>query len=85
MRIAGKVTNTVLAVVMIALLIMVAACGGSSDDGNTSGNDLIQTVTQGNHGNGEDEVITIGTLTDLTGVSANALQYIDLALMDTVN
>ncbi len=81
MSISGRVITVLQIVAMVALLILVTACGDSNDDSTPLSNLDSELVPPDQ----EDIVITIGTLTDLTGVSANALQYIDLALMDTVN
>jgi len=68
--------NSVFVVLAVVLLIvsLFAACNGE------------ETVTPGNgtNGNGEEVVITIGNLTDQTGVAAQAIAIIDTALDDIV-
>ena len=89
MSISGKVMNSTLVFVLIALLTLVSACN-DNDDGtqNPQGKPVsTQEATQeppATPQKQEDVVITIGSLTDLTGVASNALYYIDMALDDVV-
>lgn len=76
----GKTLKT-LAVVMLLALILLVACG---DDKET----IAPTETPGPPGTStpppEEVTITIGNLTDITGVSANAQEVINFALDDLV-
>ena len=89
MNTSAKVTNSALALMLISLLTLVFACN-DSDDGTQnlqSKPASTQEPTQESASTPqekEDAVITIGTLTDLTGVAASALQDIGIALDDTV-
>ncbi len=69
MNVSNKLAFNLLVILILALIPM-SAC--SSDDEET------QQQEQ------EDVVITIGNLSDLTGVSANAMELIDKALEDLV-
>ncbi len=62
---------------MVLLSVSLITC--SSDDSSNSPLDRPGDQSL------EDITITIGVLTDQTGVSASALEYIDLAFEDTVN
>jgi len=69
---------------IILLLTALSGCGWFDDDDNDDG---APTPTSGNGENGtvvEDVTVTIGNLTDKTGVSSNALSIIDQALKDVV-
>lgn len=71
-------------------LLMVTSIGfsaliGCMDNGDPSEPPMAQpegTRQPAQVGSVEDRVITIGNLTDLTGVSANAMEYINMALDD---
>ncbi len=76
--ISSKTTATLVLVVMLAGLLLLTSC--SSDSKNETFDPLIQTKLE----TPQTVTITIGALTDQTGISASALQYIDMALEDTV-
>ncbi len=66
--------------VLLLLLLPMVACGG--DDDEATG--ITPTSTETGQ-SCEEFVITIGNLTDITGVSSNAQEVINLALEDLVN
>ena len=66
-----KMRSVILASLLVALLLL-AGCGGGDN------NEDVPTRTP----TPEPVVITIGNLTDLTGVSANAMSYLNMALED---
>lgn len=59
-----------LLVILVSTLILISACSSNDDE--------TQSQEQ------KDVVITIGNLSDLTGVAANAMELIDMALEDLV-
>ncbi len=69
MRISRQVIVTLLLILWVVSMLLLAC--SSNDDGT-------QSQEQ------EDVVITIGNLSDLTGVAANAMELIDMALEDLV-
>ena len=70
---------TVVTILMLALLLL-ASCGNNGDTGEEQTTiKPTPTVTQ------EPVIITIGNLSDLTGVSSNAMETINMALKDTVD
>ncbi len=69
-----------LGVVLLVFTSMVG-CGGS---GEPSPSSLVQPTDVPKTSPVENAVVTIGNLTDLTGVSANAQVYINMALEDMV-
>ncbi len=76
----------VMPVVLVLALILLPACG---DDGNTPTAETAARSTPTEIDEPVDDqaelvTITIGNLTDLTGVSANAMSVIDMALEDLV-
>jgi hypothetical protein len=74
MRIASKTGIIILGILLLTVpLLGIWGCDG--DDNGT----IEET------GKGEIRTITIGSLTDMTGVAANSLQVIDIALQDMVN
>ncbi len=77
MRIFGMVMNTSLIVLIIILAALTGACGDNNGD-------EISEVTIEIPKEKEDVVITIGNLTDMTGVAANPLAAINMALQDVV-
>ncbi len=78
----------IISVVVLLGLSLVAGCGGS---GESSPQPIVQPTDTPGSGQTppppppEDVVITIGNLTDLTGVSANAQIIINDAMEDLVN
>ncbi len=67
---------SIVPVTLLILVLLVGGCGGKTP-GNTNGGN-------GNGGNGEDVVITVGNLTDQTGVASEPMSYIEMALEDIV-
>ncbi|NQT71343.1 MAG: ABC transporter substrate-binding protein [Chloroflexi bacterium] len=83
MRIAIR-NGTILSLVLLLVLVLLSACGGNGDDNDDDATKpTVPTATQTT-----DQVtktkITIGNHTDKTGVAANALAYIDAALVDVI-
>jgi len=87
-----KVPNIVLAIVLIALLSMVVNCG---DDGETTSpvqptdtDQLIvtfqPTASPAPTEPVKDLTITIGSITDKTGMASNSLSIVDMALTDVI-
>ncbi|MCP4632215.1 MAG: ABC transporter substrate-binding protein, partial [candidate division Zixibacteria bacterium] len=83
MRLAKK--HGIFALAFLTMLLpLLVACGGGDD-----GNDPVdETPTESDEKTTsdlqEDVKIVIGNITDITGVSANALSVIDMALEDMV-
>ena len=74
MKLGSKITTVILAILLLTVpLVGLWGCNG--DDNGT-----IEATEEGGV-----RTITIGNLTDMTGVSANSLQVIDVALQDMVN
>ncbi len=67
----------------VALLVFTLIVGCISD-GETSPSPLVRPSVTPETPPDEDAVITIGNLSDLTGVSATAMEYINMALDDLV-
>ena len=83
-----RIGISVLAVLLLALPLLVA-CGGDDDGDGDGVPTAAPTSTPGEEPEdtstpAEDVVITIGSLTDLTGASAGALEPIEAALDDLV-
>ncbi len=79
MKTSGKKCFMVLLVFLV--LLSVTACGDDDEKKPTSEPASEPTSTPGPV---EDVVITIGNLTDMTGVASNAIAVIDMALNDLV-
>ena len=75
-----RISRVLVLVITIIALLALAACGGSD---STPAEEPTESEIP--TGDTESTVITIGNHTDKTGVGANALQYIDLALKDVVD
>ncbi len=75
--------NVIIPMVLLITLVTVAACGGGN--GTEEPATSPTTGQPGTTEPAEDVVITIGNLTDITGVSANAQEVINYALNDLVD
>ena len=68
-------------VFLLLLLPLLVACGGGDDGDDPVNETPTQSDEQENLELKEDVKIVIGNITDITGVSANALSVIDMALV----
>ena len=71
----------ILLAILLVVFISMGACNGN---GEQTPLPLIQPSVTSQTPTGDEAVITIGNLTDFTGVSANAMEYINMALDDLV-
>ena len=76
----GSYAKLLSILVLLVFSLSLIACGGGDDEEATG---TKPTSTETGHV-GEEVVITIGNLTDITGVSANAQEVINLALDDLI-
>lgn len=82
MKTSGKL-GTVLSLFLLLSILALVACNGDDGDGEEDPAPVTQsTETPPTVG---EAVITIGNHTDKTGVAANALQYIDMAMADIID
>ncbi len=73
-------------VLVLAVMIVSTILVGCGDEGNDSG--LVQVPQESQKPvptKSEPITVTIGNLTDLTGVAANPMSYIDMSVRDMVN
>lgn len=77
---AARLLPTGLLLLTLAVSLAVTGCGGNGDGAGEPEPTKSATPTQ----TAEDVVITIGSLTDLTGPSARGMQVVDKALEDVI-
>jgi len=80
----NRLTIPLTFLLLLALVIVIPSCS-SSDDEATQPDIQPTTVPTASPEPVEDVIITIGNLTDMTGVASNAMQIIDSALEDLVD
>ena len=71
-------------IVLLVVVFGLSLVPGCSDSEKSTPSPLVRPSVTPETPPDEDVVITIGNLSDLTGVSANALEYINMALDDLV-
>lgn len=81
----AQIENSIRIILLITLLIAITSLGSCGESGGTSSPETSGPLKNAGPTSPGTVTITIGNHTDMTGVSANAMEILTMALKDTVD